>query len=56
MGKLLEIKATLIEKDDNSRHESDEHTGFLDIGSRFYLVEAPKEIDNNITKKANTYS
>ncbi|HLC74184.1 MAG TPA: hypothetical protein VJH20_06130 [Candidatus Nanoarchaeia archaeon] len=55
MGETLEIKATLIEKNDNSKPESSGHIGLLDIGSRYYLVKAPKEIDDDITQKAHTY-
>jgi len=55
MGETLEIKATLIEDNDNSKPKSSGHSGLLDIGSRYYLVQAPKEIDDDITQKAHTY-
>ncbi len=58
MVKTLEIKATLIEKNENKKPEPgfNGHVGLLDIGSRYYLVQAPTEIGEDAIKKINAYS
>ena len=59
MGKTLEIIASLIEGEEANKPveaNSNEHVGLLDIGTNFYLVRAPKEVDEDIIKKANVYS
>ncbi len=58
MGKTLEIRANLIKENENRKPEPEfnGHAGLLDIGSRYYLVQAPKEIGDDAIKKINVYS